>query len=96
MVDLEKVISELETVDKDVRVAPHSFRRARQRNVDVNQVKQKIRELDLHSVRENNQDDPRYGKTYKIVVKAGDGFYELPIYFNMNGSEIYVKSLWNK
>lgn len=97
MVSLDEVISELKTVDKEVRVAPHSHRRAKQRNVDLKQVKQKVKDLDFHSVRENNQDDPRYEKTYKVVIKVSDdGFYELPIYFNMGGNEIYVKSVWNK
>lgn len=97
MVSVDEVIAELKTVDNSVRVAPHSHRRAKQRNVDLKQVKQKIRDLEFHSVRENNQDDPRYGKTYKVLIKVGsDKLYEMPIYFNMNGSEIYVKSVWNK
>lgn len=97
MVSLSEVVSELETVDKSVRIAPHSHRRAKQRNVDLRQVKQKVKDLDFHSVRENNQDDPRYSKTYKVVIKVSENrFYELPIYFNMEGSEIYVKSVWNK
>ena len=97
MVSSDEVISGLETVDGKVRVAPHSHRRAKQRNIDLNQVKHRIQELEFHSVRENNQDDPRYEKTYKITVKASNNrIYEMPIYFNMNGNEIYVKSVWNK
>jgi len=94
---LDEVISELKTVDKQVRIAPHSHRRAKQRNVDLKKVRQKVKDLDFQSVRENNQDDPRYDKTYKVVIRvADDRFYELPIYFNMGGNEIYVKSVWNK
>jgi len=97
MVSVDEVISKLKTVDKSVRIAPHSHRRAKQRNVDLKQVKQKIRDLEFHRVRENNQDDPRYEKTYKVTVKvSNDRVYEMPIYFNMNGNEIYVKSVWNK
>lgn len=97
MVSVEKVISELKTVEKNVRIAHHSHRRAKQRNVDLKQVKRKIKDLDFHSVRENNQDDPRYEKTYKVTIKVSDDrVYEMPIYFNMDGNEIYVKSVWNK
>lgn len=97
MVSLSEVVSELKTVDREVRIAPHSHRRAKQRNVDLKQVKQKVKDLNFHSVRENNQDDPRYEKTYKVVIKVSENrFYELPIYFNMGGNEIYVKSVWNK
>jgi len=71
-------------VNKSVRVAPHSHRRAKQRNVGLKKVKQKIKNLDFHSVRENNQDDPRYEKTYKVTIKVGeDRVYEMPIYFSM-------------
>jgi hypothetical protein len=97
MVSAGKVISELETVDENIRIAPHAHRRAKQRNVDMEQVKQKIKELNFHSVRGNNQDDSRYEKTYKVTIKAGNGrFYEMPIHFNIDGNEIYVKSVWNK
>lgn len=97
MVSVDEVVSELKTADKNIRVAPHSHRRAKQRNVDLKQVKKKIEDLDFHNVRDNNQDDPRYEKTYNLVVKvSNDCFYEMPIYFNMNGNEIYVKSVWNK
>ena len=97
MVSLEEAISELKTVDRKVRIAPHSHRRANQRNVDLKHVKRKIKDLDFQNARENNQDDPRYEKTYKVVIKASeDKFYEIPIYFNKNGNEIYVKSVWTK
>ncbi len=97
MVSLDEVISEMKTVERDVRIAPHSHRRAKQRNVDLEQVKQKIKELDIKDVRENNQEDPRYEKTYKITIKVPENKeYEMPIYFNPAGNEIYVKSVWNK
>lgn len=97
MVSAEKVISELKTVDGEVRIAPHSHRRAKQRNVNLKQIKQKLKNLDIHSVRPNDQEDPRYSKTYKVIIKTSKGkFYEMPIYFNVDGNEIYVKSVWNK
>jgi len=97
MASLDEVVQELKTVDKNVRIAPHSHRRARQRNVDLEEVKQKIRDLNFHKVRENNQKDSRYGKTYKVIIKGSeDSYYEMPIYFNIQGNEIYVKSVWNK
>lgn len=97
MISVDEVISDLKTVNKNVRVAQHSHRRAKQRNVDLKKVKQEIKNLDFHGVRENNQDDPRYEKTYKVTIKVGeDRVYEMPIYFNLDGNEIYVKSVWNK
>jgi len=96
MVSVEDVVSELKNVDKNVRMASHSHRRARQRNVDLRQVKKKLRKLDILSVRPNDQEDPRYINTYKVAIKASGKLYEMPIYFNMGGNEIYVKSVWNK
>lgn len=97
MVSVEEVISELKTVDTEVRMAPHSHRRAKQRNVDLKHVKQKLMNLEIHGVRSNDQEDPRYSKTYKVILKTSEeNLYEMPIYFNMNGNEIYVKSVWNK
>jgi hypothetical protein len=97
MVDKEEVLSDLETVESEVRFSQHSHRRARQRNVDLDAVRQRLRDLDVVSVRGNDDDDPRYGRTYKVVVEgSGENLYEMPVYFNMNGSEIYVKSVWNK
>ncbi|MFB6208858.1 MAG: hypothetical protein ABEJ56_01825 [Candidatus Nanohaloarchaea archaeon] len=97
MVSVEEVISELKTVDSEVRIAPYSHRRVKQRNVNLKQIKQKLKDLDIHSVRPNDQEDPRYNKTYKVTIETSKGsFYEMPIYFNMDGNEIYVKSVWNK
>jgi hypothetical protein len=97
MVSVEEAISELKTVDSEVHIAPHSHRRAKQRNVNLKQIKQKLKNLEIHSVRSNDQEDQRYSKTYKVTVKTSKGkFYEMPIYFNMDGNEIYVKSVWNK
>jgi hypothetical protein len=94
MVSVETVVSELKTVEGNIRINPHSYRRAKQRNVDLNQVKTKLKNLDLHNVRENNQKDPRYGKTYKVTIRDSDNkVYEMPIYFSLNGNEIYVKSV---
>jgi len=97
MVSAEDVISELNTVDSEVRIAPHSHRRAKQRNVNLKQVKQKLKNEKIHSVTPNDQEDPRYSKTYKVIIKTSEGkLYEMPIYFNMDGNEIYIKSVWNK
>jgi hypothetical protein len=97
MASVEEVVSALESVDMDIRFAPHSHRRARQRNVDLEKVKEKIREPDIYEVRDNDEKDPRYEKTYKIALKVSeDQFYEMPIYFNSGGNEIYVKSVWKK
>jgi hypothetical protein len=97
MVSVDEVVSELKTVDNEVRIAPHSHRRAKQRNANLKQVKQKLENLEIHSARPNDQEDSRYSKTYKVTVKTSKGsFYEMPIYFNTEGNEIYVKSVWNK
>ena len=96
MVSVGKVVSQLETVDRNIRIAPHSHRRAKQRNVDLEQVKKKLRDLEIHRVRSNDQEDPRYSKTFKVTIKTSGRLYEMPIYFNLNGNEIYVKSVWNK
>lgn len=97
MASVEKLVSELEDVDKEIVIAAHSYHRSKQRNIDLKPVKRKIKKLDIYSVRKNNQRDPRYSKTYKIVVKDSESrFYEIPIYFNPNGNEVYVKSVWNK
>lgn len=97
MPSVDKVISELETVKMEIKINFHSYRRAKQRNIDMSLVKRKIRNLNLERVKENNQDDPRYSKTYKVTIKgSGTDIYEIPIYFNMGGNEVYVKSVWNK
>lgn len=97
MVDKDQVKSELSTVESNVRVAPHAHRRAQQRNVDVNHVKRKLENLDIEDAKANDDNDTRYEKTYKILIKKdSDTYYTAPVHFNMHGNEIYVKSLWQE
>lgn len=93
----KKVIQELKNVEKNIRLPYHSFKRAKQRNVDTDFVKEKLRNLEIQSVRENPEKDSRFEKTYKVTIeKTEEEKYEMPIYFNPEGNEIYVKSVWIK
>lgn len=97
MPTLEKLISELETVDAQIEISYHARRRAKQRNVDIKHLKRKLKQLEIEEVKINHDNDPRFEKTYKILIKKNNNtYYQMPIHFNMHGQRIYVKSVWKK
>jgi len=54
----------------------------------------KIEELDVSAVRDNPCDDPRFERSYRVTVTVGGEEYEMPVYFNVPGTKVVVKSVW--
>lgn len=60
-------------------------------------LKKRIEQLDIEDVKENDDEDPRFEKTYKILIqKSNNTYFQEPVHFNMHGQKIYVKSVWQK
>ncbi|MFB6099705.1 MAG: hypothetical protein ABEK16_00395 [Candidatus Nanohalobium sp.] len=94
-VNPEKLGQKLEESGYDrIEFTPHFYHRARRRNIDAETAKRKLGEHEFVEVRENNQSDPKFDHSYKVTIKAEDGRYEMPIYFNVPGPKLIVKSIW--
>jgi len=91
----EEVFDKIQEAGIDrVELAKHVFDRARKRNVDPSELKVKILEGDFESVRENNQSDPLFDESYRVKIESNGCVVEVPIYFNVPGTKILVKSIW--
>ena len=85
----------LEKAEHDrIEFTPHFYYRARRRNIDVKSVKKKLKSRRFHHVRENRKSDPRFEYSFKVTVRSGERSFEMPIYFNLPGVKILVKSVW--
>jgi len=94
VVEIEEVDDKIQACDPElVELAPHVFERARQKNADPGEVKDKILEGDFEDVRENIQSDPNFDYSYKVKINSNGCLVELPIYFNVPGHKILVKSI---
>lgn len=95
MVSVSQVQQEIRECGPDrVELAPHVFQRARKRNVDPSDLREKIMKGDFEEVRENNQSDPNFEYSYKVKLESNGKVVEVPIYFNIPGPKILVKSIW--
>lgn len=93
----DELKEKLEEADPNrIEFPRHVYSRARKRNVDVEAVKGKIRDFDFSSVRPNNQSDSSFDFSFKVTVDTEAGRYEAPIYFNVPGDTLLVKSVWPK
>jgi hypothetical protein len=93
----DELEEKLEEADPNrVEFPRHVYERARKRNVDVDAVKQRIRDFDFSDVRPNNQSDSSFDYSFKVTVDTGKGRYEAPIYFNVPANKLLVKSVWPK
>lgn len=91
----EKLKEKLEEAEyNQIEFAPHFYHRAKRRNIDAETVKQKLENHEFVEVRENNQSDPNFQHSYKVTIESGNRRYEMPIYFNVPGPKILVKSIW--
>jgi len=91
----EKLIEGLEKADPNrTRFTQHFYQRARRRNIDASSVKYNLRKRDFVEVRENNRSDPQFEFSYKVTMETGNQRYEVPLYFNIPGPKILVKSVW--
>lgn len=72
----------------------HFYEQARKRNIDTNKVKDKIQSKEFIEVRENHQSDKKFDNSYIAKLKIDDKKVEIPIYFNVPGPIILVKSIW--
>jgi len=93
--DPEKLKEKLEEAEYDrIEFAPHFYHRAKRRNIDTETVKEKLANHKFVEVRENNQSDPNFQNSYKVTIKGENGRCEMPIYFNIPGPKMLVKSIW--
>ena len=91
----EKLIEELDKADPDrIEFTQHFYQRAQRRNIDANSVKYNLRKQDFVEVRENNRSDPKFEFSYKVTMETENQRYEVPLYFNIPGPKILVKSVW--
>jgi hypothetical protein len=72
----------------------HFYKRARKRNIDAEKVKEEVRERNFVNVRPNNQSDKDFNFSFKVTVETENGLCEMPIYFNVPGHKLLVKSVW--
>lgn len=77
-----------------VELVQHVFERSRRRNVDVSELKQKILNCEFEEVRPNNQSDPNFGYSFRVKIELEEMLVEVPLYFNVPGHKILVKSIW--
>lgn len=95
MASVDALKQKLQACDPDHFEFPyHVHERARQRNVDLAGVKQKLEDVDISDARENNTSDPNFEYSYRVTVTVDGNQYELPIYFNVPGTKVLVKSIW--
>lgn len=93
--NLEKLEKKLEQAEYNrIEFASHFYQRAKRRNIDAQTVKEELENHKFTEVRENNQSDPNFQHSYKVTVETENGRYEIPIYFNVPGPKILVKSVW--
>lgn len=90
----EYLVKKLEESDYNrIEFTQHFYSRARRRNVNYKDLKNKIREHDFEKVQKNNQSDPNFDYSFKVSIKL-DRIHEVPIYFNVPGNKVLVKSVW--
>ena len=77
-----------------VELPKHVFDRAKRRNVNTINLRDMILNGDFDEVRENNQSDPNFDYSYKVSIENENISVEMPIYFNVPGTKILVKSIW--
>lgn len=77
-----------------VELVQHVFERARRRNVEVSELKRKILNCEFEEVRGNNQSDPNFEYSFRVKIKLEDRLVEVPLYFNVPGPKVLVKSIW--
>ncbi|MBC5792731.1 MAG: hypothetical protein H8Z69_01705 [Nanohaloarchaea archaeon] len=77
-----------------IELVQHVFERAKRRNVDVSNLKEKILSCEFEEVRENNQGDPNFKYSYRVKIQLKQNLVEVPVYFNVPGTKILVKSIW--
>ncbi|MFB6213866.1 MAG: hypothetical protein ABEJ07_04875 [Candidatus Nanohaloarchaea archaeon] len=77
-----------------VEFPQHVYERARKRNVDVSGLEKKILGCEFEEVRENNQSDPKFEYSFRVKIRGNDHLVEVPVYFNVPGTKILVKSIW--
>lgn len=93
--DVDMLVEMLEQCDPSfIEFSPHFHERARRRNVDAEGVKRKVREYDFVDVRPNPQNDLRFEHAFRVTVNVDGALCEMPIYFNVPGTKILVKSVW--
>lgn len=91
----EELCDLIEECDPErVELVQHVFERARRRNVDVSELKQKILNCEFVGVRPNNQSDPNFEYSSRVKIELEDNLVEVPLYFNVPGPKILVKSIW--
>lgn len=91
----EELCDLIEECDPErVELVQHVFERARRRNVDVSELKQKILNCEFEEVRGNNQSDPKFECSFRVKIKLEEKLVEVPLYFNVPGAKILVKSIW--
>lgn len=92
---LENFKKKLQSADfQRIEYTKHFYQRARRRNIDTDLVKNKLRNEDFVEVRKNNRSDPNFDFSYKVTVEDDNKRYEVPLYFNIPGTKILVKSVW--
>ena len=85
----------IEECDPDrVEVVKHVFERARRRNVDVSELRQKILNCEFVEVRPNNQSDPKFEYSFRVKIELEEMLVEVPLYFNVPGPKVLIKSIW--
>ena len=95
MVDKDKVAEELEQCGAErVELPKHVYDRARRRNINPEDLEDKIMDKDFESVKINHQADIKFEKSYKVKIELEGVLVEVPIYFNVPGPYILVKSIW--
>ena len=90
--DLEKVLEPENS--REIEFTKHFYERARRRNINASLVKNKLRNQNFVEVREKNRSDPNFNFSYKVTVKDDSNRYEVPLYFNIPGTKVLVKSVW--
>ena len=77
-----------------VELDQHVFERARRRNLDVSGLEDKILDCEFVEVRGNNRSDPRFEYSFRVKIRLENRLAEVPIYFNVPGTKIVVRSIW--
>ena len=74
----------------------HFYYRAKRRNIDADKVREEVRDHNFVNVRPNNQSDGDFEFSFKVTVETENGPCEMPIYFNVPGHKLLVKSVWQR
>lgn len=91
----EQLCDLIEECDPErVEVVQHVYERAERRNIDVSGLEGKILGCEFEEVRENHRSDPAFEHSYRVKIRLGEKLAEIPVYFNVPGTKILVKSVW--